>query len=406
MNDRANRSDVKRRINYIFRNKKIATVIRELSDYISTIPGRNKNNVTLIITLALLRRNLDSVSEVKEAIIQHGLTGHLYGGLYILLTGRSEHLSLKVNLNDSIFENKYDFITRFIEFNYWKYIEIFQASEVLSMADPQKFERLALADNTKLLLLNMASHYLDITPSNNIILKLIDDDNELYQNLGFHFLARYISRCVTDLENVQQSKKHGYKSGKKITSVQKEMNIRLEECYRFLSECKKKTQASLLTNYLLVHQNAYPICFARSLIHSDLQEEFIYQISQTGKVKTLKDISFITTLVSSTPATNDLNKRISKSKLYEAIITVLRSFIEEKKGIYEWNEQQNNYIENICKRLPLSYITKFRILLIKIDAKLMSNKLDELVRFKIFLEDKRQHDIISGIINVIDSFII
>lgn len=403
LNGRINLADAKRKINGILHNKTVTVAITELHDYVISINGKDKNVATLIVIMALLRRNLDDILEVKEAIIHHGLTGHLYGGLYTLLTGQSEHISLKVNLNDSVFENKYAFITRFVEFNYWEYIEIFQAAKILSMADPQKFERLALADNTKLLLLNMASYNLDIIPSNELIHKLIENNDDLYQNLGFDFLTRSISRCVSDYDNIQKSKKHDSNSGKKIRNVHKEMKKELKVCDRFLSKCKKRTQASLLMNYLLVHQNAYPTSFARALLNSDLQEEFIYQINQTGKIKTLKDVSFIITLISNTPATNSLKRRISKNKLYEAIITVVMSFIEERKGIYSWDVQKSNYIKNICQRLPLCYIKKLKIFLSKEDAKLMSNKLDELVRFDIFLKDKRQHDIIFGIISAIDS---
>ena len=403
LNERINRANEKRKINGILHNKTVTVAITELHDYVISINGKDKNVATLIVIMALLQRNLDDILKVKEAIIHHGLTGHLYGGLYTLLTGQSEHLSLKVNLNDSVFENKYAFITRFVEFDYWKYIGIFQAAKILSMADPQKFEQLALADNTKLLLLNMASYNLDIIPSNELIHKLIEDDDDLYQNLGFDFLTRSISRCVSDYDNIQKSKKHDSNSGKKIRNVHKEMKKELKVCDEFLGRCKKRTQASLLMNYLLVHQNAYPTSFARALLNSDLQEEFVYQINQTGKIKTLKDVSFIITLISNTPATNSLKRRISKNKLYEAIITVVMSFIEERKGIYSWDAQQSNYIKNICQRLPLSYIKKLKIFLSKEDAKLMSNKLDKLVRFDIFLKDNRQHDIIFGIISVIDS---
>lgn len=403
LNERTNRSDVKIKINSILHNKKTDTVICELSDYISTLPGKEKNIITLIIIMAALRRNLDEFSKVKEAIIHHQLIGHLYGGLHTLLTGQSERLSLKVELNDLFFENKYEYITRFVDFNYWEYIEVFQAAKVLSVTDSQKFDQLALVDKTKLILLNMASHHLDIVPSTWLILKLIEDDNELYQNLGFHFLVRSITKCVSDFEYIQNSKRNGLICGKKLRDVRNEMGQGLKECIENLGNCKKKTQASLLTNYLLVHQNAYPIGFARVLMYYDLQEEFAYQISQTGKIKTLKDVSFITSLVSRTPAINDSKKRVSKNKLYKAITTVLTSFVEERKGIYGWDEQQGNYFKDICKLLPKSYIRKFRILLSKEDVKLMANKLDELVRFQIFLEDKRQHDIILEMINVIDS---
>ncbi|WP_425803227.1 hypothetical protein ACHOLT_17445 [Desulfitobacterium sp. Sab5] len=62
-----------------------ARVIRELHDYLSFLPGKNKNTATVIVVMAVLRRNLDSISEVKEAVVLHGLVSHLYGGLFSLM---------------------------------------------------------------------------------------------------------------------------------------------------------------------------------------------------------------------------------------------------------------------------------------------------------------------------------
>src|SRR5699024_11042227 len=126
LNQRTKSSDAKQKINSILRNKKSITVIRQLSDYISTRSGRDKNIAVVIVMMAVLRRNLDDFEVVKEAVLSHGLVGQLYGGLFTLLAGDSELLSLRVELNDSIFENKYDFITQFVDFDYWNYIELFQ----------------------------------------------------------------------------------------------------------------------------------------------------------------------------------------------------------------------------------------------------------------------------------------
>ena len=403
LNERVKRTEVIKKINGILHNKKTTTVIRELHAYVSSINGNAKNNATLIVIMVILRRNLDNISEVKEAVVRYGLTGCLYGGLYTLLAGNSKSLSIKVNLNDSKFENKYAFITRFVDFNYWNYIEMFQAAKVLHLAAPHKFEKLTLSDKTRLLLLNMASYHLEVEPSKELVLTLLQSDDELYQNLGFNFITRSISGCIADIDYIKRSEEHGINHGKKKRVIRKKLIEGLKECYLLIEQCNKRTQTSLLMNYLLVHQHTYPEAFARSLVSNELQEEFIYQISQTGKVKTLKDVSFLVELISHTPAINEDKRRISKKALYMAIVNVLLSFINNRIGIYGWDTQQCNYTSLICQRLPASCIRKLRVFLIKRDANLISNELDELVRFNIYLEDKRQHDIISGILDVIDS---
>lgn len=405
LNERAKRLDAKQKINSILHNKKITTVIRELSDYIPTLSGKEKNIATVIVIMAVLRRNLDSILEVKDAVVLNGLGGHLYGGLFTLLAGHSERLSIKVKLNDSFFQNKYDFITRFVDFNYWDYIELFQSAKLLSLVDPQIFEKLALIDQTKLILLNMASYHLDVEPSKELINKLLEDEDELMQNIGFLFITRSISRCLIDIDYIKRSEKlEGY-HGKSLRSVHRVMKMALNQCYTFLKDCDKQTQAALLTNFLLVHQTIYPIAFARELVCSELQDEFIYQISNTGKVKTLKDLAFLTVLISETPAINEKKKRISKNKLYGAIVNMIISFIDEQKGIYVWDEQQSKYIEFICQRLPARCIRKLKTYLNGKDKSLMYTKLDEMIRFHIYLEDKRQHEVISGILKTIDSLI-
>ena len=402
-NERLKRVDAKKKINSILHNKNSTTIIRELRDYISLLPGKDKNIVTVVVVMAVLRRNLDIVSEVKEEVVLNGLVGHLYGGLYTLLAGDSDLISIKANLTDSQFENKYSYITRFVDFNYWDYIELFQAAEVLSLADSQKFEKLALMDKTKLILLNMASYHLSIEPSKELIGKLLQDEDELKQNIGLYFITRSITRSINDIDYIKRSEKIGGYHGKSTRSVHRALESALDECYIFLENCNKQSKAALITNFLLVHQTIYPVAFARELVGSELQQEFINQICNTDKVKTLKDVAFLIGLISDTPAINKEKKRISKYNLYMAIVNIMISFIHNKKGIYGWEEQQSKYVEFICQRLPVRCIRKLRSYLAGRDKTLMFNKLDEMVRFHIYLEDKRQHEIISGIINVIDT---
>ncbi len=183
-----------------------------MSDFLKSVNGREKNIYTLIIVLVLLRRNLDCVDEIKDELEKNKLINCLYGGLCILLSGKSEMISIRIELNDNLFENKYEFITRFVDFNYYDYIEMFQATEILYLSDAKKFESLISRDETKLLLLNIVSGHMSVKPSDSFISDLLKDDDELKQNIGFALLTTPIYRTISSLEFVEREKSMGIKS--------------------------------------------------------------------------------------------------------------------------------------------------------------------------------------------------
>lgn len=407
INDSANKSiksvDAKKKINAILHNKSIKTVINELSTYVENINGNEKNKAVLIVTMSLLRRNLDCEKELSLLISKYKLTGCLYGGLKSFLLGDSEQFGLKIKLNTNSFENKYEYVTWFFDFNYWELIVLFESVKVLSLIDFLKFEQLAFNDQSKLVLLNMVTHHLNIKPSDDLITKLLQSDDELNQNIGFAFLTENIARAVDDICEIKRSKENGFPITKNLKSVRNILNTEIMKCCTFLESCNTETTTQLLFNYLLVHQMQYPTIFARMLMSSSSQEEFYKQIKETNKVRMIKDVSFLASLISNTPALNDKKRRVSKAKLYDSITDILISFVEEDRGIYGWNEQQELYIKEICKKLPTKNIYALRSYLLKKRKTLMATKIDELVRFKIYLKDKRKQDIIDGILTVIEA---
>jgi len=398
INEKIKSWDAKRKINGILHNKKIATVVSELQDYVSNLSGKEKNITTLIVIMALIRRGLDNISELKNAILKEELGGCLYGGLFTLFTGNSSYLSLTIKLNDSSYGNKYEFLTRFSDFGYWDYIKVFEAEKLLSLIEPHLFEKLALLDKTKLLLLNMASHHLGIEPSENLIKKLLIDEDELKQNMGFYFVTRQISMYLMEIKDMKRSKINESYRGKTYNELENLVKLGIKRCYDLMEGCDNKSKVSLITNFLLTHQDAYPIAFARQMVGSELQNEFAYQIKNSGKLRSLKEVAFITNLIKNTPAVNENNRRISKVQLYESVEEIIINFIAEEKGIHIWGEQESNYMKQICQQLPKRFIKKLISYLNKKDKTLMCSKLDKLVRFGIYLEDNKQHEIIKGIL--------
>ena len=405
INDSSNKNiksvDAKKKINAILHNKSIKTVMNELSTYVENIKGNEKNKAVLIVTMSLLRRNLDCENELSLLISKYKLIGCLYGGLKSFLSGDSEQFGLKIKLNTDFFENKYEYITRFTEFYYWELIALFESVKVLSLVDFLKFEQLALEDQSKLVLLNMVTYHLNIRPSGDLITKLIQSDDELNKNIGFYFLTTNITRTVGDICEINRSKEKGLPTTKNIKKVNKIFKTEIAKCCNLLERCTAKTTAQLLFNYLLVHQMQYPIVFARMLMSNRLQHEFVNQVKGTNKIKTLKDVSFLVNLIYDTPALNDVKKRISKASIYSSVTDLLIDFIEKDKGIYGWDEQQELYIKEICKKLPAKNVSALRSYLLRKRKTLMATKIDELVRFKIYLKDNKKSEIIEGILTII-----
>lgn len=394
-------ADTKKKINSILHNKSNKTVIKDLVGFIANVKGNEKNKTVLIVVMSLIRRNLDYQAELSELITKYKLEGCLYGGLKSFFSGDSEQFGLKIKLNTDSFENKYEYITRFTDFEYWKLIDLFESVKILSLVAFAKFEQLAYEDESRLILLNMVTRHLNITPSDELILKLLQSDDDLKQNIGFLFVTDGISKAVNDICEIKRCKKQGLFTNKKPKAANMFFKTEINRCCDFLETCSAKTRASLLLNYLLLHQSEHPTAFSKMLMSSFLQEEFYKQIKETKKIRNLKDIRFLIKLIFQIPALNDKNKRISKVKLYDVVTDVLISFVEKDKGIYGWNEQQKNYVTEICKMLPNKNIYKLKKYLQNKRKTLMIAKIDELVRFKIYLKDKQKQDIIDGILNII-----
>lgn len=402
INKVGDRNILKRKINGILHNKSVKNVVRELYKYLSAINGQEKNSAVIITIMALLRRDLDCGEEIAKYVSDYSLTGCLYGGLYKLLSGDSKNFFLRVKLNDCSFENKFEYIHRFPDFHYYELIVLFESAKVLSLSDIKKFEQLALADRSNLILLNMVTHRLNVKPSDELIIKLLQEKDELRQNIAFSFITDKITLNINRICDINRSKANGLYTSQNIREVKNDLKNEMKRCSNFLEQCDKETRASLLLNYILVHQNSVPIVFAYDLMSESLQEQFIKQITETKKIKLLKDVYFLVDLIYHTPALNENHRRISKLNLYAAITDILIRFIKDGSGIYGWDATQKSYIENICQKLPPKFIRKLKSFLINKKHTLMCTQFDSLVRFDIYIKDKRTCDIIDGILAVID----
>ncbi|KMT22646.1 hypothetical protein [Clostridium cylindrosporum] len=395
------RENIKLRINRIFGRKKISTIVKELEKYKINMSDDQKRDFpfsVLIVVLAIIIRNLDCIDGLQRELEIRSLINPLYGGMYKLLCGNSQKMCINIEWSENSYKNKYEFLNRFHEFKYWDYIEIFQISIILFKSDKEKFEKLVMQDKNKLLLLNMVSGHMNVEPSGELIDYLLNDKDELNQNIGFTFLTRHLDYCFSRIEQFNNSKKMGIRSSKQeIQEIKKNIESYIQYLEEKLLKCDKKTKVSLIVNYILIN-NRYPKVFAYWLMDVELQGEFIIEINKSKKLRTLKEIYTLLFIISKTKIRVLDRKKVSRVQLYESINNVIIGFIQEGNGIYKWEREEQEIFLLIVGLLPVRQKKKLKNFLIKKRDKLMTSKIDELIRFKIYLEDKRKKDIIDGML--------
>ena len=393
-NNHIESSIAKKKTNSIFHNKSVTTIFRELNAYHESFKTE-KNVSTIIVIIALYIRNLDAQEIIKNEIIKYNMTGALYGGLYKMFCSSSNVLKINFTLSDSSFNNKYEFLHRYYDCGNLRVTACLKSVETLYYIDKSKFDLLAYSDKTKFILLSMVSFRLNVEPSNELLVKLIKDNDELKQNIALYFLT---FKLDTFLNRYLKIKEENASNRRKFL---KEVDTELTNINHYLSQCDNKTRTSLLFNYILLHQKAYPECFARILVDKEHQTYFCDQIKMSGKIRSLKELIFAADLINRTTALDNRKKRISKLSLYNAIADVIITFIQEENGIYGWDQEQQNRFLRVCENLPKRCLKKILSIVRKKQSYLMCDPLDEMVRFKIFIGDMRKNEILNGIQNVI-----
>lgn len=399
---RENTKDSKVQINKVLRNKSCITIIKEFKNLMPQIKNKDRNKSLLIVVLSILYKNVGLLDNLQKVLTTEGLIPNLYGALCIFFSGKSSTLHLKVELADSQYPNKYDYLTRFSgQCAERKIREVLYVVKILAMSDNTKFEELAFKDSTRLILLNMTSFQLNEFPSDTLIMRLLRDGDELQANIGFYFAVWDITRDVHDYAHLRKNLDSPYTKTKR--QINKNIKCHLETFYNIYNCCSAERKASLLVNYIL-SEREYPAQFGYWLMELTLQEALIFEITSSNKITNLNKLCTIAHLIHDFPCKDNNGVRIKKDELYVAVVIVLKNFILEKKGIYSWDISQENLFRNICNIIPKRHLKQLYKFLEKESKDLMVSKLDEMVRFSIYLEDKRHRDIYQGMMDVIDSF--
>lgn len=388
------------KINKVLRNKSCATLVAEFKHLIPEMQGKEINKALLVLVLAILHKNVSALERLQKVLVSEGLIPNLYGALCSFFSGKSSTLSLKVELTDGQFPNRYAYITRFIgQFAEREIRDALYAVKILAMSDPEKFEELAFKDSTHMILLNMVSYEFEGFPSDALIARLMKDGDELQANIGFYFTVWDIARDVQDYALLRRNTIFPCKKTRK--EIDKSIEDHLEKFDKFYSGCPAYRKASLLVNYILAERD-YPIQFGYWLLEPALQDALVTEITSSGKIANLDKLCKMAHLVHDFPCKDNNGTRGKKDKLYVAIVSVLKEFVAERKGIYSWDASQEANFRDLCQLVPKRYWKSFNSYLRRKSKELMVSRLDEMVRFSIYLKDKQCYDICQGMMAVMD----
>lgn len=355
----------------IFRNKKYTTIFCQLKALKPDMSKQDYNKAVLIVVLALIYRRPAGLNPLIRAIDEAGLTGSLYGGLNIYLGGKNPGFTLHVRWSDSSFPNKYEFITRFSgEFRLPETHGLLYAVQIIAYLNQKRFEELAFKDTTHFILLNLDR--IDTSVSDELIMKLFTLGDDLQSNIGLDLASRGI------LDSIEIQEKFDF----------------------FYKNCSPERKTSLLINYILI-QRKYPLQFGDWLMQHELKDHLISEIKNSGKIRTLHDLCTVSFLIHDFPCIDKNGVRRNKNAYYDAVTDQLKTFIGQRTGIYVRDANTDNIFRNICRNLPLRNKRKLIKYLKKQMDRYMVSELDQMTRFKIYLEDKRQWDICQGMLEIL-----
>lgn len=384
-NQRIDSDTAKSQIANILSGKSPAEVLQELDVYVLNLPGNEKGKAALIVIMALLRLDLNSGPALAQEIQsrEYKLAGHLYGGLTMLLNGRSRDFTFQLSVLDREAKNVYAEIEQWNGRFFWPHVHLFLTVKLLHRLDPCRFERLTQEDPSGAILLSMAQGHLPVSPSDVLLKKLLESSDPVHPNFALAFYAQPISILCGKIEANRGDRK--------------KLNEHVDRCLTAFRPCSPDLRAKLLTNYLLVYPRACPDAFARQLVGAELQGEFASQITEPGKIRTIRELGSIASLIVKTPACDEQKHRITKRPLADAVLSVLIRFVQERTGIYAGDNRWLEDARAVLHLLTVRQKRRFGCFLNSQDRDLMISPLDKLVRFDIYLKDIQHHKIIQSL---------
>ncbi|MDR3594241.1 hypothetical protein [Clostridium sp.] len=389
----------------IFKNKDVLLLIEEFEIFINNLSkdyNKKKPRFTAIFILTLLIYRIKDEQNIFIGVKNHNLGRLLYGGISALLSGKCNDFSLNIEFNTSKYSNKYEFISKIRLSQFCKInTEIMEIVKYIYVNYNLDFKRLALNDKSKFILLNMCNNIFSIKVSMDFINSLLGSSDELNRNIGFYLITAKLKFSMEKKEHIRHCKKIGIKkNGIGIVEINKIINEDLKLIENCLKMCDAKTKVSLVTNYLLSEKPSINL-FYKLLLEPKSQKYVIEEIGKIDKFRRLEDVYYYLKTIHH--KSEKMKKGYyNRQPLYDAIIELIIIIFRNNIAIYQWSDLEDEIFQKICSLLIKSSKEKMRIRLLKVKRNLMTKKIDELVRFDIYIEDKRKEEIANGMLKYLN----
>lgn len=371
-------SDIKSEITTVFSNESFSSMLSNLSRN-----GKSKSIELVILVLGYLLCNLDSKEEIVTSIKENHLENVYFGGLRNLFVGKSKTFSIKVDFDDSRFENKLKYVNMF-EPNLSKLYFIFLACEILYDINPENFEKILIDEKALYFLLVANTHFINYQPSEEFLKKLINSENELQRNVALSFIVEPIEHYING------------KTDDEISA--EEFNTMLEDFYSVLDTARPSYIVSLLFNYVLINMR-FPVDFIARLSREKYLDELCFQISKSNKIKFVRELHHIATSIFKYA---ELNFEVISNTICECFMNLF----ENSYFSLDYEEKEKFFVEEILKLLPVTDLLHMREYFSNYDNELMISELDKMIRYKFYLTDIKKHNCIIHIVKYIDDLLV
>lgn len=396
--------DAQKECKRVFRNKSCRTIMGECFQIMEKVPNKEGNMILMTVIRALLFVRKRENDALRMALEKYQLIDRLYGAMCHYLSGKSQRMSLRIEWNDHYFPNKYEFVSRFTgQFYEPEYREVLYIAAIIYRSNPKRFEQLVMKDASRVIALNLFSFSLDIFPSEELIKQMLKDDDALLAAVGFYYAVWDLTKDVNDYIQRNRTPKAAHVKTKK--AIDNNIQRHLQEFEERCSVCGIERKADLLFDYILSHRR-FPERFGFWLMEYEMQDALLKEIEASGKIKSLKEVRSVARLIHGYSCKDKTGKCMPKGKYYQAVGDVLKRFLKERTGVYQWTHLEIENFTEICEVLPLKYQKKIRQCIEKETEKLMVSSLDEMVRHSIYLKDKSRWDIHQGMLRILDKLTI
>lgn len=334
----------------LFKTTDYKSLTKDFEESLSTFPSKNKYpHYTTIFYLALTSMSLDNIEDLANVLSGKRSYNYLISGLKMLISGKSKTLYYNIELADKSFENKYEYINRFVyQLPYWENSSLIFLFKIIYLINRNDFFTLLEQDRSNFLFLIFFSERENIECNDERLIKFLNSNDEMKSNAALYYLM-----------NDFRMDYRKYLDNKNSKEMEGCLNKTCEKIYKILNKVEKTKKVKLILNYITV-EKVYPKEFINMVTEVELRETLLEQIKLL-KLNRIDDLISLETLLASN--CNELNNYIE-----QILIIALYKLIKNNSGIYDNSKfkyfisrikkealiKLDNFIEEIMNGLKLS----------------------------------------------------